>query len=249
MARVRMGALALCVLIQQQVGIETILHFTTRDRSLMGLQADLIGAHALGVRNIIALTGDPPSLGDQPESTAVYDVDSIGLVKIISQFNQGLDRSGKPFGGRSAFTITVASDPTRADLVQEVDRFHRKVSAGAHLTMTQPIFDAALWQRFFDLYEERHGPFPVPVLIGILPLQSHRHAIVPAQRGARHHHPRDALARMERGRRRGPQGRREDGPGAAARADGAAQGAGRLPDAQLRAVRGGVRSAGRGEGP
>ena len=113
MARVRMGALALCVLIQQQVGIETILHYTTRDRSLMAIQADLIGAHALGVRNVIALTGDPPSLGDQQDSTAVYDVDSIGLVKIIDQFNAGLDRVGKPFGGRSAFTIVVASDPTR----------------------------------------------------------------------------------------------------------------------------------------
>ena len=108
----------------------------------MGLQADLIGAHALGVRNIIALTGDPPSLGDTQESSAVYDVDSIGLAKIISQFNKGLDRSGKPFGGKAGFTIIVASDPTRADLVQEVDRFHRKVSSGAHLTMTQPIFDA-----------------------------------------------------------------------------------------------------------
>jgi homocysteine S-methyltransferase len=176
MARVRMGALALCVLIQQEVGIETILHFTTRDRALMAIQADLIGAHALGVRNIIALTGDPPSLGDQQDSTAVYDVDSIGLVKILDQFNAGLDRVGKPFGGRSAFTIAVACDPTRADLVREVDRFHHKVSGGAHLTMTQPIFNPILWQRFYELYEERHGPFPVPVLIGILPLQSHRHA-------------------------------------------------------------------------
>lgn len=176
MARVRMGALALCVLIQQHVGIESILHFTARDRSLMALQSDLIGAHALGVRNIIALTGDPPSLGDQRDSTAVYDVDSIGLVHIIDAFNRGLDRAGKPFGSRAGFTIAVASDPTRPDLVQEVDRFHKKVSAGAHLTMTQPIFDPLLWKRFYDLYEERHGPFPVPVLIGILPLQSHRHA-------------------------------------------------------------------------
>ena len=176
MARVRMGALGLCVLIQQQVGIESILHYTTRDRSLMALQSDLIGAHALGVRNIIALTGDPPSLGDQQDSTAVYDVDSIGLVRIIDAFNRGLDRTGKPFGTRAAFTIAVASDPTRSDLVQEVDRFHKKVSGGAHLTMTQPIFDPMLWKRFYELYEERHGPFPVPVLIGILPLQSHRHA-------------------------------------------------------------------------
>ncbi|MGC8782603.1 MAG: methylenetetrahydrofolate reductase, partial [Anaerolineae bacterium] len=102
--------------------------------------------------------------------------DSIGLVQIISRFNQGLDRAGKPFGSRSAFTIAVACDPTRPDLVREVDRFQRKVAAGAHFAMTQPIFDPALWRRFFDLYQERHGPFPVPVLIGILPLQSHRHA-------------------------------------------------------------------------
>jgi homocysteine S-methyltransferase len=206
MARVRMGALALCVLIQQQVGIETILHLTTRDRSLMGLQADLIGAHALGVRNVIALTGDPPSLGDTHESSAVYDVDSIGLAKIISQFNQGLDRSGKPFGDRSAFTIIVASDPTRADMIQEVDRFHRKVSAGAHLTMTQPIFDPLLWQRFLGLYEERHGPFPVPVLIGVLPLQSHRHASFLHNEVPGITIPEAALTRMERA---GAEGRKE----------------------------------------
>ncbi len=206
MARVRMGALALCVLIQQQVGIETILHFTTRDRSLMGLQSDLIGAHALGVRNIIALTGDPPSLGDQPESTAVYDVDSIGLVKIIHAFNQGLDRSGRPFGTRAAFTVAVACDPTRPDLVREVDRFHQKVSAGAHLTMTQPIFDPQVWKRFYDLYEERHGPFPVPVLIGILPLQSHRHASFLHNEVPGITLSEEALRRMERA---GAEGRKE----------------------------------------
>lgn len=206
MARVRMGALALCVLIQQQVGIETILHLTTRDRSLMGLQADLIGAHALGVRNIIALTGDPPSIGDTAESSAVYDVDSIGLARIISQFNQGLDRSGKPFGSRAAFTVAVASDPTRADLVQEVDRFHAKAAAGAHLTMTQPIFDAGVWRRFMALYQERHGDFPVPVLIGILPLQSYRHASFLHNEVPGITIPESALARMEAA---GADGRRE----------------------------------------
>lgn len=206
MARVRMGALALCVLIQQQVGIESILHFTTRDRSLMALQSDLIGAHALGVRNIIALTGDPPSLGDQRDSTAVYDVDSIGLVRVIDAFNRGLDRVGKPFGTRSAFTIAVASDPTRPDLAQEVDRFHKKVSGGAHLTMTQPIFDPALWKRFYDLYEERYGPFPVPVLIGILPLQSHRHASFLHNEVPGITLSEAALARMERA---GADGRKE----------------------------------------
>jgi homocysteine S-methyltransferase len=176
MARVRMGALALCSQIQQQVEIETILHFTTRDRSLMGLQADLIGAHALGVRNILALTGDPPSLGDNRESTAVYDVDSIGLVRIIDTFNRGVDIAGREMGQKAGFTIAVACDPTRPDLGQEVDRFHQKVSGGAHFTMTQPIYDAQLWLRFLELYEERYGEFPVPVLIGVLPLQGHRHA-------------------------------------------------------------------------
>jgi homocysteine S-methyltransferase len=176
MARVRMSALALCTQIQQQVEIETIVHFTTRDRSLMGLQADLIGAHALGVRNILALTGDPPGLGDTQESTPVYDVDSIGLVRIIETFNRGLDIAGREMGRRANFTIAVACDPTRPDLAQEVDRFHQKVSGGAHFTMTQPIYDPTLWTNFLALYEERHGPFPVPVLIGVLPLQSHRHA-------------------------------------------------------------------------
>ncbi len=206
MARVRMSALALCVLVQQQVGIETVLHYTTRDRSLMALQADLIGAHALGVRNIIALSGDPPSLGDQPDSSAVYDVDSIGLVRIISQFNAGQDRSGKPFGSRAAFTIAVACDPSREDLVREVDRFQRKVAGGAHLTMTQPIYDPALWRRFYALYLERHGPFPVPVLIGILPLQSYRHATFLHNEVPGITLPESALARMERA---GPDGRRE----------------------------------------
>ncbi len=176
MARVRMGALALCTQIEQQVEIETILHFTTRDRSLMGLQADLIGAHALGVRNILALTGDPPSLGDNRDSTPVYDVDSIGLVRIIDQFNHGVDLAGRELGRRGNFTIAVACDPTRPNLVEEVDRFHQKVTGGAHFTMTQPIYDAQLWLNFLRLYEERHGAFPVPVLIGILPLQSHKHA-------------------------------------------------------------------------
>jgi len=176
MARVRMAALSLCTQIQQQVEIETILHFTTRDRSLMGLQADLIGAHALGVRNILALTGDPPGLGDTQNSTPVYDVDSIGLVRIIETFNRGLDVGGREMGRRANFTIAVACDPTRPDLVQEVDRFHQKVSGGAHFTMTQPIYDPKLWTDFLALYEQRHGAFPVPVLIGVLPLQSHRHA-------------------------------------------------------------------------
>jgi homocysteine S-methyltransferase len=128
------------------------------------------------VRNILALTGDPPSLGDNKQSTAVYDVDSIGLVRIIDRFNQGVDLAGQEMGMKGGYTVAVACDPTRSDLVQEVDRFHQKVSGGAHFTMTQPIFDAQLWVNFLRVYEDRHGAFPVPVLIGVLPLQGHKHA-------------------------------------------------------------------------
>jgi homocysteine S-methyltransferase len=206
MARVRMGALALCTLIQQSEGIEAILHFTTRDRSLMGLQADLIGAHALGVRNILALTGDPPSLGDNQDSTPVYDVDSVGLVRIIDRFNRGVDLSGREMGRRAGFTVSVACDPTRTDLAEEADRFQQKVSGGAHFTMTQPIFDPQLWLDFLCVYEERHGEFPVPVLIGVLPLQSHRHASF-----LHHEVPGITLSEesLERMRKAGKHGRRE----------------------------------------
>lgn len=176
MAKVRMSAIALCTMIQQQAGIETILHYTTRDRSLMALQSELIGCRALGIRNILALTGDAPSLGDSQGSSAVFDTDSIGLCRMINQFNQGLDQNGNELGQKGGYTISVACDPTRPDLVEEVDRFHRKVTGGAHFTMTQPIYDPQLWLNFLKLYEERHGEFPVPVMIGVLPVQSHRHA-------------------------------------------------------------------------
>ncbi len=176
MARVRMSALAMAAQIQQQAGIETILHFTTRDRSLMGLQADLLGAHALGLRNILALTGDPPSLGDSQNSSPVYDVDSVGLVHILNQFNQGQDLEGKVLGQRSRFAISVACDPTRQDLAKEADRLHAKLRHGAHFIMTQPIYSPRVWTRFTEIYEQLYGPIPVPVLIGILPLQSFRHA-------------------------------------------------------------------------
>lgn len=176
MARVRMSALTICYLIQQETGIETILHFTTRDRNLMGLQSDLIGAHAMGVRNIIALTGDPPSRGDYPDATAVYDVDSIGLVKVIKSFNAGTDAAGAPIGQMASFTVAVAADPTRTDLVEEAHRLHQKISAGGDLVMTQPVFAIETWLNFVKIYEEQFGPIPVPVLLGVLPLQSHRHA-------------------------------------------------------------------------
>jgi len=175
MARVRMSALTICYLIEHQVGVETILHLTTRDRSLMGLQSELLGAHAVGVRNILALTGDPPSLGDYPDSSAVYDVDSIGLVRILGRLNQGKDSAGAAIGRPANFTVICAVDPTREDPAEEARRLRQKLAAGAHLVMTQPIYDPAVWHRFLATYFEGER-LPVPVLIGILPLQSSRHA-------------------------------------------------------------------------
>ncbi len=178
MARVRMSAMTLCYLIQHEVGIETIVHFTTRDRSLMGLQSELLGAHAVGVRNILALRGDPPSLGDYPNSTAVYDVDSAGLIGVIKRLNSGADSAGASIGRPASFTIACAVDPTKPDLDDEVQRLHRKIEAGAHLVMSQPIYDMAVWTGFLDRYERAFGTrdVGVPVLMGILPLQSSKHA-------------------------------------------------------------------------
>ncbi len=173
MARVRMDALASCHLIQAHTGIETVLHLTTRDRNLMGIQAHLIGAHALGVRNILALTGDPPSLGDIGQVTGVFDVDSVGLVRVISQMKQGHDISGSEMGRPAGFCVGVAVDPTRADLETEARRLRDKITAGAEFVMTQPIYDLSIWRRFLDAYGE---PIPIPVLLGLLPLLSQRHA-------------------------------------------------------------------------
>jgi methionine synthase / methylenetetrahydrofolate reductase(NADPH) len=169
--RVRMSALAMCYLIQHQCGIETIIHFTTRDRNLVGLQADLIGAHAMGVRNVLALTGEPPR-GDYPNVTAVYDVDSAGLVRIIKRFNEGLDLAGKSIGHPARFLIGGALDMASATLDRELPKMERKLEAGVDFFMTQPIYEPEA----LDAFERRVGRLPVPVLVGVLPLQSFRHA-------------------------------------------------------------------------
>ncbi len=174
MARVRMSAMTLCYLIQHEVGVETIIHFTTRDRSLMGLQSELLGAHAAGVRNILALTGDPPSLGMVPASSGVFDVDSIGLIRIIKELNEGADASGASIGRSANFTIACAVDPNKPDLEDEARRLRQKIDAGAKFVMTQPIFDASVWSNFLNVFGAER--LPVPVMIGILPLQSAKHA-------------------------------------------------------------------------
>ena len=172
MARVRMSALSLAVMIQAKVGIDTLIHFTSRDKNLMALQAELIGAHALGIRNIIALTGDPPRIGDYPSATGVWDVDSIGLIKVLERLNQGYDWLGTSIGKPAAFTIACAVNPTAEDLDQEIARFKQKIEAGAQVAMSQPLYERETLERFFA----RAGTIPIPFLLGVLPLQSSRHA-------------------------------------------------------------------------
>ena len=172
MARVRMSAIALAVLMQTRVGIETIIHFTTRDRNLMAIQSDLLGAHALGIRNVIALTGDPPSSGDYAQAKGVWDVDSIGFIEIIKMLNGGTDWAGNSIGKGTDFFVACAANPTADDVDTELDRVRRKLEAGADVLMTQQIYSADILERFL----ERLGPIEVPVLVGIMPLQSSRHA-------------------------------------------------------------------------
>jgi len=172
MARVRMSAVATAVLIRQEVGVDPILHFTTRDRNLMAIQSDLIGAHAMGIRNVLALTGDPPSLGDYAHSKAVYDVDSVGLIRIIKQLNQGVDVGGNSIGTPTRFLVGAALNPTADDLEWQLERFYEKLDAGADFVMTQPVYDADL----FTSTLARIGRIHAPILMGVLPLQSYRHA-------------------------------------------------------------------------
>ncbi len=171
MARVRMSAISLAVLMQQRVGIETIIHFTSRDRNLMAIQSDLLGAHALGIRNVIALTGDPPSTGEYARATGVWDVDSIGLIRVLKMLNSGTDWAGNSIGKGTDFFVACAANPTADDVGVEVDRVRRKVEAGADLLMTQQLYSADVLREFL----ERLGPTGLPVLVGIMPLQSHRH--------------------------------------------------------------------------
>jgi homocysteine S-methyltransferase len=172
LGRVRMAVLPTAMLVREATGLDINLHFTCRDRNLMGIQADLLGAHALGIRNILAMTGDPPRAGDYVNATAVFDVDGIGLVRILRGMNSGVDATGNSIGEPTAFAIGVALDPGAADPAREVDRFLAKIEAGAMWAQTQPVYDLETLERFLA----RVGRVPVPVIVGILPLHSARHA-------------------------------------------------------------------------
>lgn len=172
MARVRMGPLAMCAMIQQATGLETIIHFTTRDRSLMGLQSDLLGAHALNVRNILTLKGDPPALGSYPGTSGVFDVDTLGLVKVAVGMNAGKDTAGFDIGVPTNFLVGIPLNHNSPDVDLEIEKFRLRVEAGARFAMTQIAYDVEGLREFL----RRLGPSPIPIILGILPLQSYRQA-------------------------------------------------------------------------
>ncbi len=171
-ASARMSAQSLCVQIQQQVGIETVLHYTCRDRNMLSIQSDLLGASSIGLKNILCLTGDPPKMGNYPNATAVFDVDAIGLVKVVQDLNHGMDIGRNPIGVSTGLTVSVAANPGVADIEQEIRRFELKVEAGAEFCITQPVFDLDLLEVFLRRVEQ----FRIPVIAGIWPLTSFKNA-------------------------------------------------------------------------
>jgi homocysteine S-methyltransferase len=171
-ASARMSNMALCLLVQQQAGIETVLHFTCRDRNVLSMQSELLGAYTTGLHNLICITGDPPKLGNYPDATAVFDVDAIGLVNIVHNLNHGLDVGGNPIGSGTKFMIGVGANPGIVNIDEEVRRFEYKVEAGADYAVTQPVFDIALLEQFLHRIDHHR----IPVLAGIWPLTSVRNA-------------------------------------------------------------------------
>lgn len=171
-ARLRMNVIATSHIVQREAGIEVMMHFACRDRNLLAIQSDLLGAHALGIRNVLAITGDPAQIGDYPTATSVFDVDAIGLVRILRRFNEGRDLAGNSIGVYANFTIAAAYNPLAPDLEAENDRLRRKIDEGAHLIYTQPLFEIPLVERTAELLQKLNTPW----FVGILPLRSARHA-------------------------------------------------------------------------
>lgn len=171
-ASARMAPLALATVLMRESAVEPIIHVTCRDRNLLGIQADLLGAHCLGIRNLLIITGDPSKLGDYPEASTVYDLDSIGLLRLVSHLNRGIEPSGRRMKGATAFVKGAGAEPCAPDLDRELDRLARKVEAGAEFVMTQPVFDPDRMSLFLD----RFSHLKVPVIMGVLPLVSYKNA-------------------------------------------------------------------------
>jgi methionine synthase / methylenetetrahydrofolate reductase(NADPH) len=171
-AQARMGNLAMAARVQRELGMETILHVCGRDRNLLASLAHLLAAHELGVRNLVIITGDPPKMGDFPDATPVYDLDSIGLLKLASRLNHGIDPSGKPIGDGTRFVLATGAEPAAINYEREIERLRLKKEAGAELVMTQPVYDPVQLRRFLTDVK----PFGLPILVGVLPLASYRNA-------------------------------------------------------------------------
>jgi methionine synthase / methylenetetrahydrofolate reductase (NADH) len=209
-AQSRMGVLSAALIVQRDVGIETVFHYTCRDRNMLGMLSDLLGAAAGGLRNVLVVTGDPPAMGPYPDSTAVFDIDSIGLTNLLHRLNQGLDPGGNPIGQPTRFVVGVAVNQG-ADLEKELQRFAWKVDAGADFAVTQPVFDAEQLKRFLD-----RARSPIPVIAGIWPLASLRNAEFLANEVPGVQVPQSVVERMRRAQEHGTTAARAEGVAIAA---------------------------------
>jgi methionine synthase I (cobalamin-dependent)/5,10-methylenetetrahydrofolate reductase len=198
-AGARMSALSAAVLVEQQAGLETILHYACRDRNLLGMQSDLLGAYSMGIRNLLVITGDPPQVGDYPDATGVFDVDSIGLTNVVTSLNRGFDIGGQNIGVPTAFHIGVAANPGALDPDEELRRLAYKVEAGAEFVITQPVFDPGELAGFLARIEG----FRIPVIAGVAPLDSLRHAEFMANELPGVRVPESVVARMREAEARG----------------------------------------------
>jgi homocysteine S-methyltransferase len=206
-AQSRMGVLPAALIIEREVGLESVFHYTCRDRNMLGMLSDLLGAAAGGLRNVLIVTGDPPTSGPYPDATAVFDIDSIGLTNVVRRLNQGLDPGGNPIGEPTRFVIGVAANQTAVDLELELERFHWKVEAGAEFAVTQPVFDLEELARFL----ERAGRFRIPVIAGVWPLTSLRNAEFLANEVPGVRVPESVLERMRRAEADGVQAELAEG--------------------------------------
>ncbi|HEX2217238.1 MAG TPA: bifunctional homocysteine S-methyltransferase/methylenetetrahydrofolate reductase [Gemmatimonadales bacterium] len=206
-AQSRMGVVPTALLVEREVGIETVFHYTCRDRNMLGMLSDLLGAAAGGLRNVLIVTGDPPTAGPYPDATAVFDIDSIGLTNVVRRLNHGLDPGGTTIGEPTRFVIGVAANQGAIDRDRELERFHWKVEAGAEFAVTQPVFDAGELEEFL----ERIAPWRIPVIAGIWPPTSLRNAEFLANEVPGAHVPEAVLERMRRAEAAGPEAAHAEG--------------------------------------
>ena len=170
MANMRMSPIAVACLVRREANLDAVFHLTCRDRNVIGLQAELLGAHALGVRSILVLSGDPPPIGDHPKAKGIFEVDSVGLVKIAKGLNEGRDYTGNALRGPSNFNIGVAANPLADDIDKEMDKLMQKIEAGAHFIQTQPVYDVEVLADF----KEKMKPYDLPIIAGVLPIKSRK---------------------------------------------------------------------------